>query len=281
MKKIQTIGVLFLFLAVAALSAGETVYLKVKIQGANVRSEPDLSASIVGTFPLGSILESNNKAGDWYEVAVLDEKGDKVSGYIHNSVVDVVSGAAAQPAQPAQPAVQETALPSYAPARPDPLGSASFGAGMIYFAPSDPDFKSIYHRGGYKYGAEIAVNLTKGLDLWVDGGYYTDTGSMSFAKEETKVTLIPIGGGLRYRLMRGNLQPYIGAGARYILFKESNVIGDVSSGGIGFVGKAGLMYFFGRNFGVEVHVAYSACKMKPDEFEFGVGGMELGAGIIF
>ncbi|MCX6564653.1 MAG: outer membrane beta-barrel protein [Candidatus Aminicenantes bacterium] len=158
--------------------------------------------------------------------------------------------------------------------------SASVGLKAIYFSPSDKDFKSIYG-GGWKYGAEIAFNLFKGLDLWLDGGYYAKTGSLSYSKEETKLTLIPIGAGLRYRFLTGKIEPYIGAGARYNLFNESNEIGEVSGNGVGFVGKAGLTLYLAKGFGIDVHVAYSSCKMKPADFQFDVGGIELGAGIIF
>ena len=158
--------------------------------------------------------------------------------------------------------------------------SASIGLQGTYFSPSDKDFKSIYG-GGWKYGAEIAFNLFKGLDLWLDGGYYAKTGKLSFSEEETKLTLIPIGAGLRYRFLTGKIEPYIGAGARYNLFNESNEIGNMSGNGIGFVGKAGLALYLAKGFGIDVHVAYSSCKMKPADFEFDVGGIELGAGIIF
>ena len=157
---------------------------------------------------------------------------------------------------------------------------ASFGVKAIYFSPSDADFKAIYG-GGWKYGGEVAFNLYEGLDLWLDGGYFAKTGSLSYSKEETKLTLIPIGAGLRYRFLTGKIEPYIGAGARYNLYKESNVIGDVSGNGIGFVGKAGLALSLAKGFGIDVHVGYSSCKMKPADLEFNVGGIEFGAGIIF
>lgn len=158
--------------------------------------------------------------------------------------------------------------------------SAGFGIRGIYFTPSDADFKSIYG-GGLKYGGEISFSLTKGLDLWLDGGYFARTGKLTYSQEETKLTLIPIGGGLRYRFIQGSVEPYVGAGARYFMFKESNPIGDVSANAIGFVGKAGLILYPTKGFGIEVHVAYSSCKMKPADYEFDVGGIEFGAGIIF
>jgi hypothetical protein len=158
--------------------------------------------------------------------------------------------------------------------------SASIGLRGIYFTPSDADFKSIYG-GGWKYGGEIAFPIFKGLDLWLDGGYFAKTGKLTYTQEETKLTLIPIGGGLRYRFLTGTLEPYVGAGARYCMFKESNAIGDVSANAVGFVGKAGLIFYPTKGFGIEVHVAYSSCKMKPADYEFDVGGIEFGAGLIF
>lgn len=277
MKKILAFGVFVLFLSVTFVLAGETFILKVKIQDANVRSEPDPNASVVKTLPLGTLLESDNKIGVWYEIIVLDEKGAKVSAYIHSSVVDIVSGGVAQPVQTP---VQASQQPAPAPAYQKPRGLVSIGLQMIYFLPSDADFKSIYGRG-WKYGGEITFNLTKGLGLWLDGGYYAKTGGLSYSKEETKLTLIPIGAGLRYRFLTGTFEPYVGAGVRYNIYQESNVIGDVSGGGIGFVGKAGLVLYPVKGFGIDVHVAYSSCKMKPADYEFDVGGIELGAGIVF
>jgi opacity protein-like surface antigen len=77
------------------------------------------------------------------------------------------------------------------------------------------------------------------------------------------------------------VSPYIAVGAEYVLYKESNVIGDVSAGGIGFIGTGGLLFQPARFFGIDAHVAYSYCSMKPADFKFDVGGLELGAGVVF
>ena len=158
--------------------------------------------------------------------------------------------------------------------------SASVGFQATFFSPSDADFKAIYGHG-WKYGAEIAFSLTKGLDLWIDGGYFARTGSLSYTLEVTNLTLIPIGAGLRYRFMTGSVEPYAGAGARYNIYMEKNPIGNVSAGGIGFVGKAGVVLYLAKGIGVDVHIAYSACGMKPVDYNFDVGGFEFGGGIVF
>jgi len=158
--------------------------------------------------------------------------------------------------------------------------SASIGLKGAYFSPSDLDFKSIYG-SGWMYGGEITFNIVKGLDGWLDGGYFARTGVLSYTQEETKLTLVPVGGGLRYRILTGKIAPYIGAGARYCLYMESNVIGKVNDGGVGFVGKAGVLITIVQGIGIDLSAGYSSCKMKPADFEFNVGGIELGASIVF
>jgi len=160
------------------------------------------------------------------------------------------------------------------------FGSVSFELQGSYFSPTDSNFKSIYG-GGWEYGGVISFHLTTSLDLWLDGGYFAKSGSLTFTQEETKLTLIPLGAGLRYRILPGRITPYVDAGARYIIYRETNVIGEVSAGGIGFVGKAGLAIGLSDHFGLDVHAAYSYCSMKPADFEFNVGGLEFGAGLVF
>ena len=90
--------------------------------------------------------------------------------------------------------------------------SVTIGIQGAYFAPKDSVFKNIYG-GGLMYGGGIAFGLTQRIDGWIEGGYFSKTGSLTYTKEETKLTLIPIGAGLRYRILPGNISPYVGAGA--------------------------------------------------------------------
>jgi hypothetical protein len=73
-----------------ALLAEENTIIKVKVQTANVRSEPDASAPIVARVAAGTLLEVASKAGNWYEVNVNDQSGKEVTGYIRDTVVEVV-----------------------------------------------------------------------------------------------------------------------------------------------------------------------------------------------
>ena len=158
-----------------------------------------------------------------------------------------------------------------------PFGSITFQA--INISPSDEDFKNIYG-GGWMFGGGLSFNINKFIDITLEGGYFAKTGSLTFSKEETNLSLIPLGAGLRFRTVPGILCPYIGAGARYILFSEKNVIGNVSNGDIGFVGEIGLIISPSSSFGFDIHAKYSSCRMKPADFDFNVGGLEAGAGLV-
>jgi hypothetical protein len=159
------------------------------------------------------------------------------------------------------------------------FGSVSFELQGSYFSPTDSSFKSIYG-GGLEFGGIFSFHLTKSLDLWLDGRYFAKSGNLSYTLEETKLTLIPLGAGLSYRILPGNISPYVGAGARYIVYRETNVLGEVNSGGIGFVGKVGTAIFLSNRFGFDIHASYSYCSMQPEDFRFNVGGLEFGAGLV-
>jgi hypothetical protein len=160
------------------------------------------------------------------------------------------------------------------------MALAAVGVKVTYFSPSDAEFKSIYG-GGPMFGAEFDFSIMPGLDVWLDGGYFAKTGELTVTKEETKLTLIPIGAGLRYKYPLGMVAPYAAAGARYYIYKESNVIGDVSGGGIGFVGRVGVLVSAVSAVNFDLSVGFSTCTMQPDDFEFNVGGLELSLAITF
>jgi hypothetical protein len=104
MKKALVFCFFALVLSLLLVLAFQTTILKVKVQTANVRSEPDLNAAVVKTLQLGTILESSMKIGEWYEIIVDDESGNKISAYINANVVNVISGEAKPVQVPQQPA---------------------------------------------------------------------------------------------------------------------------------------------------------------------------------
>jgi len=147
-----------------------------------------------------------------------------------------------------------------------------------YFSPSEKSFKDIYG-GGWMYGGEIGFRITRHLDFWVSGNNFSKKGKLTFTLEETKLSILSVGGGLSYRLTTGTISGYTAAGANYYEFKESNPIGDARKGGVGFEGRVGVLIKIVRGLLVDLNIGYSYCKMKPADFDIDIGGIEAGAGL--
>jgi len=87
---------LFLLLIISLLfltSIGEATKIRVRVtvQRANIRLKPDITSQIIAKAPIGTVLVSEKKEGKWYKVNLPpDESGFLVSGYIHESTVEVV-----------------------------------------------------------------------------------------------------------------------------------------------------------------------------------------------
>jgi hypothetical protein len=64
-----------------------------------------------------------------------------------------------------------------------------------------------------------------------------------------------------------------------IMYKESNPLGDVSKGGLGYIGKTGSYVNVSGGLLVDLYVNYSYCKIKPADFEINIGGIEAGGSI--
>lgn len=158
-------------------------------------------------------------------------------------------------------------------------GSFSIQAKASYFLPSDDYFKSIYGKAP-TYGAKIGLDIWKGLGLWVDAEFYSKTGKTTMTAETTKLQLVPISAGLRFLFMHAkNFSPYLGGGVGYFQYKETNPIGTVSKGDVGFVVQAGVMLKLGRVVFVDFQGSYSSCKVSPAGVEAELGGIKAGLGL--
>ncbi len=149
-----------------------------------------------------------------------------------------------------------------------------------YFHPSEKAFRDIYG-GGMMVGGEVSIGVWRGLEVWFGGSYFSKTGVLTFTKEETKLEIYPIGGGLKYKLSTGIFDLYAGAGLNYYQYKESNPLGLVSKGGLGYIGKIGSYLKVTGGFLIDFYINYSCCKIKPADFKINIGGIEAGVGIGF
>lgn len=148
-----------------------------------------------------------------------------------------------------------------------------------YFSPSDQDFKDIYG-AGFMYGGEAAVGIMDNLDIFASAAIFNQSGELTFTAEETDIRIIPIRAGIKYYLpLAAAMDFYLGGGANYCLYEESNPIGEISDSGLGFFGQAGVNAFLSENFFLDAYAGYSSCKVQPADFEVNIGGLEAGLGL--
>jgi len=147
-----------------------------------------------------------------------------------------------------------------------------------FLMPSDDAFDQIYG-GAAAYGLEVAYRVASRLDVWAGGSRIAEKGLLTFSREETEVSVVPLSVGVRYHLRERTVSPHAALGAGYFLFEESNVLGDVSDSGLGLLVNAGAFVRLHRRVFLDLRVGYSYCKLKPAELEINVGGVELGGGL--
>ncbi len=67
----------------------EKLKIRVVVDSASIRLNPDLQGEIIKNPPLGSVFEVEKQEGDWYEIRVRTEVGVLITGYIHKMFVSV------------------------------------------------------------------------------------------------------------------------------------------------------------------------------------------------
>jgi opacity protein-like surface antigen len=167
-----------------------------------------------------------------------------------------------------------------AAAQASPSGTISIQARGSYFSPSDEVFRGIYGYGT-SWGGEISFAVTKRLAAWAGGDYIIRTGKLPFTEDETKIRIVPLSAGAKYFLAFGRLRPYVGAGLGYFQYRETNSIGTVEKGNIGFLGRAGVVVNLGATFFMDLQGGWSTCRVQPLDVAANIGGFSLGLGLGF
>jgi hypothetical protein len=143
----------------------ETIHLKVRATVANIRIKPDMAGTIVGQVRAGTILESEQRLGDWFKVTLpVSKEGTKTTGYIHISTVDIQSGAPQiGPPKPPRGSAYVSA-PIARPASISRLGLRITG-GLAYLAAGDANANLIGATANWNDRA-----LQPGSGMTVTGG---------------------------------------------------------------------------------------------------------------
>lgn len=81
----------FFILSLHTQAQQSPLKLKVVTDQANIRLKPDIGSIIIQQVSQGSVLESSGKEGSWYRVKIVTEEPELASGYVHESLVIVIS----------------------------------------------------------------------------------------------------------------------------------------------------------------------------------------------
>jgi hypothetical protein len=233
--KRNIIFVLLILLALGGtLMAKEKTVLKVKVQSGNVRSAPDAAAEVIAKVTAGTLLETSGRDGSWYEVTVNNASGKEVSGYIHNSIVEVLAGDEEEEAAPRPRVAARRPEPSHRASKEMARGGAKLMAGLsmsnLNFseditAEAKKSSKMGFMGGlGFESGGMIAFEMDL---LYSPGGAVIKaTDSTSLEKIELSGTAITLPIMLKVRFMPGTT-PYILAGGEVgYLLNQKVVITD-------------------------------------------------------
>ena len=250
MKKILVTGLGFLFFFSVLVFSGQTIIIKVKVQVANVREEPDSNSPIIKQVPVGTLFEAQSKIQNWYEILITDDAGNSVSAYINAIVVDVISGGQnvqkPEPEVYREPVRREAPLPATERIEYEPVsapgglkvlgglalanvtysqdGSAAAGTSVDQYKKSKLGILGgIGYQSGSRFGLEInLLYVQKGVRFeGSDSGSAVGTGGSFDVK--VKVTELSLPVLFKIRFMPGST-PYVIAGGEiaYILSSKAD-----------------------------------------------------------
>ena len=273
---------LIMVLFISAYDFAESKKIRVIADNATIRVHPDFKSDLLRTATLDMILFSNEKVGEWHKVEIPGLRNIILFGYIHESLVEIVGTEAREPMIQTEPVpVKKYSPPIHydQPKAKQPI-PIMIGLNTSYYFPPDQVFKSIYG-GGLYFSGEIAVGIFKNMDIWINGGFFSKKGEMTFSKEKTTLQIIPFGVGTTYRVPMGIFQFYGGLGVSYHLFEESSPLGETKKGGVGFEGRVGSLIKIIKFLSLDFSAKYTYCKIEPADISINIGGFRVGAGVAF
>jgi opacity protein-like surface antigen len=162
----------------------------------------------------------------------------------------------------------------------DMLSSKLLLARVDYQLSTDSAFTDVYDKGPI-FGGELRIPLGQTrLAIFAEGSYLTRAGKLTYTQEDTDLTISTAEAGVLYRIGRGAVTPYVGAGVAMFMFKEtSDALGEASQSKAGFTVVGGVSMALGRHFALDGRLKYNNSSMKPADVDIKVGGLSAGVGI--
>ena len=131
-KKITGYSILILaslaFLASALGAQDRNLRVRVVSEQANIRVKPDIASEMVFQVPEGTEFQAEKKEGEWFLVLFEKADGTRGRGYIHESLVEVISPAGGEKATPVKkekPAEARPVEPAKEVKKPETKGEPS------------------------------------------------------------------------------------------------------------------------------------------------------------
>lgn len=262
MKKRGKGSILLLFIISFLLIVPTLVYsqeriVEVVLENAEIHVEPNATSKVIQTAPVRQVYNVIRKVGSWYEIRFTTERlGITMTGYIHEKYVRELGE------EPPVSVVKEKEKPS-----------VILEATGSFFQPSDQAFKEIYG-SGYYFGGEITLTIMKGVGIWVGVSYYSKDGLTTFTQEPTTIKIMPVYGGIKFRVPEKRVSPYVGLGVGYFSYTEESEIGTVKKGDIGYIGQVGVIFKLIGPIILDFKGSYSYCKAQPENVEANLGGFQ-------
>jgi len=151
----------FLF---ASLNAQENqIKLKVVSELANIRDKADIGSTIIFQALQGAVFTSLGKEEEWYHIEYIQDSGDTINGYVHESLVSEIKPPAAEQEEekPERKAEESVEIKEARAPKPIILEQKTVPSAIA----KRPPF-SISFSGGGNYGGGGDIN--KGAEGWVD-----------------------------------------------------------------------------------------------------------------
>lgn len=144
----RVMSIICLGVTLASLAGGlwgqepARLVVKVTAEQAILRERPDIGSAMLQQVPGGTLLEADRKEGEWYLVRYTLEDGGVIAGWIHESLVSLVSGTPARTTPPPptkRPVERKTTRPAATgePAAATPSVAFAVSSGGNYIAGGD------------------------------------------------------------------------------------------------------------------------------------------------
>ncbi len=91
--------------------------IRIVVENASIRMQPNMESDVIENPPVGSVFEVERKIGEWYEVRYQSKVGVRITGYIHEMLVEEEQAAPAA-ARTITPQPRREVVQAPPPARP-------------------------------------------------------------------------------------------------------------------------------------------------------------------